>query len=462
MVSFNQMKKTKTAAESFRIALLCMLAFMLPVLNSCKKESADVTDLLSSVPSSAGVVVGFNLQSLLEKSGCKVDGSEITPGAEVASFLESRKDVKSSEREIVKLILNGESGIDPVGAIFFTDAYSSYLTVSIADTQKFTDFVEKQSGQSFADAGIDVRTCANVAIKGAQAWVCVSSDDAIDNKAIANYSTLAEGQSFVSNGFASNISTMTNDIVGWGEIKGIMKAARMYGEMTTVNLLSGMLFEDAASLSFTMDFLKGKLESSVSVLNSKGKPAKYLLPADKIDVATVKSIAKTAQMYGAVCVTKDLVKKLEKMASSFGGSSAAEMFNSLKTLDGTVAVAFSDDDSFGDNISGVVTTDGAPTLDLMSLISRVAPVRKEDNLVRFSKGAVKGEIDVEESADLLKGSTMGVVMDMQSKMVNAGSDFRTLAISLVPASGGIKVDITVESADDSKNILLSLLSSGAI
>ncbi len=98
----------------------------------------------------------------------------------------------------------------------------------------------------------------------------------------------------------------------------------------------------------------------------------------------------------------------------------------------------------------------------MSLISRVAPVRKEDNLVRFSKGAVKGEIDVEKSADLLKGSTMGVVMDMQSKMVNAGSDFRTLAISLVPASGGIKVDITVESADDSKNILLSLLSSGAI
>ena len=90
-----------------------MLAFMLPVLNSCKKESADVTDLLSSVPSSAGVVVGFNLQSPLEKSGCKVDGSEITPGAEVASFLESRKDVKSSEREIVKLILNGESGIDP-------------------------------------------------------------------------------------------------------------------------------------------------------------------------------------------------------------------------------------------------------------------------------------------------------------------------------------------------------------
>ena len=439
------------------MALVCLAALILPALNSCKKETADVGDLLSTVPSSAGAVVGFDLTSILEKAGCKVNGSDITPGKEVTAWIERQKDVKDSEREVLKLILNGESGVDPSGAIFFTDAYNSYVTVMLADTKKFTDFVESRSGNGFADGGNDVRSCGNVAVKGAQAWVCVSSDNTIDTKAVANYSTLSPEQSFASNGFASTLTEMKTDIVGWGEIKSLLKTAGAYRQMSTVSLVGGMLFDDASSFSFNVDFRKGSLVSSLSVLNSKGTVAKYLLPAEKIDLATLKSIATTAQAFGAVCITKDLVKKIENIASSLGGSSFTAALNALKPIDGTVAVAFSDIDSTSDNLSGVVTTDGTPTLDLLSAISSFAPTRKDGKLVRFSKGTVSGGLDVQKCADLLKGATMGFVMDMPKGGHGLGDEIRTLALAFVPESGGMKLDMTMEGADQSVNILLAII-----
>lgn len=455
------MKRGIFATLTSRVVMVCMLAMMLPVFNSCNKESADAGDLLSTVPSSAGLVVGVNVKSVLEKSGCKVDGSDITPGQEVSAWIDRQKDVKDSARRALKLFLDGESGIDPTAAIYFTDAYNSYLTAGIADTGKFESFIVDQTGMNLEDAENGVRTCGNIAIKDAQVWICVSSNNTIDAKAVANYATLGANQSFMQNGFSPNIATMTSDIVGWGDIKAIAKQGLPIGDFSTMNLVAGMLFENASAISFNLDFDKGKCGGSLTVMNLDGEPAKYLLPSSKIDLTTVKSVGANAQFVAAMTITKDFTKKIEKIGSSLGGNMFGSFIDALKPIDGTVAVACGDLKNPESSLCGVVTTDGEASRDFMSMLSGFGETKKDGKLVRVTKGTVSGPLDVAKAADMLKGSIFGVVMNMQNAEVGAGSVLKTMAFRLVPSGKGLKCDITLESVDDSKNMLLALIEQDA-
>lgn len=454
------MRKTIINCGATRLALVCLLVGLLPWLNSCKKESTDVTDLVSKVPSSAGAVVGINLGSLLEKAGCKVDGADITPGADLEKWIEGQTEYVANQKEALRLFLSGESGIDPAGAIFFVDAYGSYITAMLADTSRFMEFVGKQTGKEFTETD-GIKTCGNVAIAGAQMWMCVSEDSTIDAKAIKNYSTLEREQSFSTNGFAAKIANMTNDVVGWGQIKTLTRRGMSFSDVATLNVVSGMLFEDASALSFSVDFLKGKMEGVATILNDKGEAAKYLLPADKIDVAHVKELATDADVIGAVCITKEFLKKVEKVSSSLGGNMLGPVIKMLGSIDGTVAVAMSNVDNPSEGISGVVTTDGNPSLDLMSLLSQVAPTQKDGKLVRIKNGTVAGGLNVAKASEYLKGSTFGVVVNAAGNSLDVKNNgIKTYAISLNPDKSGVSLHLTMEGKNEGENMLMTLLKAG--
>lgn len=437
------------------LAAVCLIVAMLPVFNSCKKEAADVSDLLSKVPSSASLVVGVNLRSLLEKAGCEVNGSEIEAGKDLEEFLGSLKGSSSDGKEAVKLFLSGESGIDPAGAIVFSDAYGTYVTAMVSDTPKFTAFVEKQTGKAFVEEN-GVKACGNVAMAGAQVWMCLTAG-AVDCQAVKNYASLESGQSFVTNDFSSNISNMTHDIVGWGKLSALGRRNMSMGDMAMVNMAAGMLFEGATSASFQVDFLKGEMKASGNVLNDRGEPAKYLLPSEKVSVDEIKSLGETAEAVAAMSVTKELIEKIEKMSQSFGGG-VGPMMSLVKSLDGTAAVAITNPDDIEEGVSAVVTTDGKPSLDLMSLLSQLAPTKKDGKFIRMSKGKLQGGLKVEDAAAALKGSTLGVVVDADAPGIEASKNgFKTVAFCLTPENGGISVNFTVKGIDDSENILLTLI-----
>lgn len=446
-------KKTFTE-RTMRLTLICLLMLVLPALNSCQKETADTRDLLATVPSSSGIVAGINLKSILEKAGCKVDGTDITPGKEVTAWIDSQKDVKDSNRRALKLILDGESGIDPSVAVFFMDAYNSYVTVSLADTKKFEEFVASQSGEQFEDAGDGVRTCGNIAVKGAQAWVCVSSNNTIDAKAVANYANLGDNQSFMKNEFSSKIATMTTDVVGWGDIKSFSKQGFSFNQLSSASMFMNAVFEDASALSFDLDFQKGKTVASVSVLNTKGENAKYLLPTSKVDLSTVESLGEHAELVIALTITKDFTKKLEKI----GGSMLSSVIETIKSIDGTVAVACGSLDNPEESLSGVVTTDGEPSREFMAMLSQFGATKKDGKLIRVSKGTLTGGFEVDKVSDYLKGSILGVVLNTQAPGLNiAPGMFDTLAVTLVPQGSGLKCDIVALSNDQSKNMFLSFI-----
>lgn len=450
----------KNKVRVIRGALLSMLAVVIPVLGSCSHEKTDAGDLLSTVPSSAGMVVGINLRTVLEKAGCKVDGSRITPGEDVKNWIESIAGSTDSQKEAMRMVLSGESGIDPAGAIFFTDAYNGYLTAMLADTGEFMDFVKKQTGNDFTESD-GVKVNGNIAVSGAQMWVCVTSSAPVDAKAILSYTGLEQSQSFMSNPFSGKISTMTNDIIGWGQIKSLAGRGMSFTGLSKINLLTGMLFEDASSFSFTCDFLKGKLEGRAEVVDTDGKPAKYLLPASKIDGGEVKGLASTAECVGAISITKDLVKRIEKVSSSLGGNMFGPVLDMLGSVDGTVAVALSSIDNPEDGVSAVVTTDGNPSSELMSLLSQFGPTRKEGKLVKVKSGEVSGTLDVASAADFLKTTTMGIVINSGSSSLGSQAEgMQTMSLGLAPENGSIVLKISATGSNPDENMLLTILKNG--
>lgn len=452
------MKKTIISVKTLGIALLCAFVALIPSLTSCQKEkTADVNELLTSVPSSAGIVVGFNLNALLEKTGCKVEGSSITPGKELQEILASPTFSSSQSKEAIKMILSGESGIDPVGAIVFTDAYNTYLTAALADTEKFCDFVVKQTELPFEAADGNVKVSGNVAVSGAQMWVGLTSST-IDAKAVKNYASLDNAQSFASLDVAADIAKMTHDVVGYGQLKNFARSGLPIGNMTSMNLAAGFLFENASALAFNLDFLKGEAKAKAALLNDKGQPAKFLLPANKISLDEVKRLPATANAIVAAALTKDLIKKITKMAESFGGSFPAQISDALSSLDGTTAIAIGSIDNPENALTAVIATDGKPSLDFMNFLSQFGNTQKDGKIVKLVRGEVSGTLDVPKMADKLKGATIGLVTSTNSDLLNGkGVGISTTAVTLNPDNGSLSLNTWIQTSEPDTNALLTIL-----
>lgn len=453
------MKITAKKSLNVRHMALWMLLMMLPFMNSCKQEATDASDLLATVPSSAGMVVGVNLKSLLEKTGCEVNGTEIVAGKEMKELLATiQKDsVNRKNADALNLFLSGDSGIDPSGAIVFTDAYGTYVTAMLADTQKFYDFVEKQTGDKFTEEN-GVKVCREIAVLGAQVWVSISGSS-IDSKAVKNYAALEKGQSFVSNPFADKVSNIANDIVGWSRINTFFqqKGGISTSDIAAFNMMLGMTCEGATSISFTLDFLKGEVKALCNVLNDEGKPAKYLFPFDKVDTSLVKSLGENANAVFSFVITKEAVKKMEQLNSSFGGP-YGEVIEYFKALDGTIAVAFSDITDPLKGIRGVITTNGDASSGLMNLVSQLCPAKKDGKLIRLENGTLEGSLKMADVADFLKGSGGGGVMNLSV----FGADASKIGVSSFGVAGrpngaGISAEFVVKSTDPSENFLITVM-----
>ena len=133
----------------------------------------------------------------------------------------------------------------------------------------------------------------------------------------------------------------------------------------------------------------------------------------------------------------------------------------LKSLDGTLGLAFGNISSPDEAFRGVVTTDGKAGLDLMQIISSIAPITKDGKLVRFSKGEVDGGLEVKTDAELLKNATMGMVLSLQAPELadKDGNAFKTLVVALVPGNGSVECDVTVKAIDESSNIMIPIIES---
>ena len=434
--------------------------FLLISFNSCKKETVDVTRLLSSVPSSASGVIVFNLEEILQDAGCKVKGHEITPGPELEQVINKKS---SSSQQDFMLLFDGSTGIEPKGAVIFYDSNRAYLTFALYDVNKFIQFIEKKNGSAFEDASNGVKVCGNVAVKDAQAWMCLTSGKSIDSDAISAYAELNDSQSFLVTPMGEQLLVSEDDIRGWAILRIFVDRFLSATNRSMATLGIGFLYQDAESVKFSVEFSKGEVEMEAKILNDKGKPAKYLLPTEKIDAGELKSLGGTCDAMMAFTLNQKLVKKLDQLSKAFGGFLLGDLGATLKNVDGTVGVVVSG--KYGEeNINGFITTKGDINADLREVVSRyIAPVSQEGKYLRFSKGNVSGALTVEECADELKGCCFGLVFDAgawkDTGYGNSSYDFKSLALKFKPDSDGLEMEFELKTNQPSENSLITILKS---
>lgn len=441
--------------------VLLSLTLMVLALSSCKKDTVDVTDLLKSVPSSAAGVIVFNVSGMLEDAGCKVKDHKIQAGPEMEKFLAKKSNIM---QENMKVLFEGNTGIEPAGAVVFYDSNRAFLTFALYDTNLFTEYVEKQKGLTFSDEGAGVKVGGNIAVKGAQAWVCLTSGKSIDADAIASYASLGSAQSFLVTPMGEKLLTEEDDIRGWAILKTFFNQVLDRSQRSMFTMGLGFFFENAESVKFKVDFKKGEVEAEAVVLNDKGKPAKYQLPTDKLDVATLKGLGTTCDGMMAFTLTPKLVKKFEKISDALGGALLGSVTDWLKNIDGTVGV-ISGGEGEGRSFSGVMTTKGEVSQSLKDLISsNLGSISEDGKYLKFSEGDVKGALSVEECAEELKGSCLGFVVSA-SALANIGYDssnlegFKNFIMKMSPESGGIELEFEANTFNEKENALLTILKS---
>lgn len=432
----------------FLLPLLTAMTLFLPSCTS--EESADAGDLIATVPSDASTVVVANVKALLEKSGCKVDGSKITPSQAVLDKLGKEKNAGYA-----RIFFNGESGVDPSVAILFRVGYNTYITGQADDPSKFKASVEKEFGSKFStEEGIDI--AGNVAVADNRFWVCMDQST-IDARDIRHFITLDKTQSFLSNPYADHLCKIESDVEGWGNIGGLLNTANVdFQQRATLQVALQTLFEDPSSVTLSLDFLNGKAEFKASVINSKGNPAKYLLPTAKVDMNAISSIGGTADAVAALAIPHKLIEMMQKDAGAKGPSVLGVYLQALSSLDGTTAVAFGADASA---LRGVVMTDGKNTQQLATFLNGMGVQTTVDGkMLRLTRGNLTGQSQVADIAAPLKGSVGGISTSVPTELGGGMAAKATSgSLTLHAAGNSLTINVTLTTADTKKNFLETIL-----
>lgn len=422
------------------------------LLPSCSgNDSADATELLATIPSDASLVAVANTAKLLEKAGCKIDGSEITPGPELKSLL--NKSTDPATKRMVETLFSGESGIDPAVSAIYKVGYYTYATGFLADPAKFRQTVEKETNAKFAsEDGIDI--CANYAVSNSRFWVNLGQGS-IDAKEIKHFTALDKAQSFLSNDFAEKLCKFDNDIEGWGNINGLVNTADIpFQQRATIQVALQTTFSDPAGVTFSIDFQNGRLLAVANVLNSKGKHAEFQFPTQELDLKTISSLGGTTEGLAAIAIPNKMIQKLTKETSSQSPSMLGMYLQALQGLDGTAAFAFNS----GSGLNGVITTNGANLNALTQFLDGSGiNVAKEGNTLRLSKGSVAGPASVDDLAKEMKGAVAGIAVSSPEDLGNLKGSIKNAVFTLVKEGSGIVLKASVKSNDDKENFLLTLI-----
>lgn len=421
--------------------LLPLLAVIAIIMNSCSSgESADAGDLIATVPNDASLVAVANLKAIVEKADAKNLGT--------------------NPQELADILCNPENGVEPSVAVVFNVGYYTYVSGIAADPAKFKAAIEKKKGVKFTtEDGIDVG--GNFAVSANQYWMCIGNTS-IDPCEVKHFTSLDKTQSFTSNKQSDALCKFDKDIVGWGNIAGLLNTANAdFQQRAIVQAVLQTAFEDASDLSFSVDFQKGKAVIEANILNTKGSLAKFLFPTETIDVKTVESAGTTTDALAAIAIPNKLITELIKQTSSKGVSMFDIILKSFSGVDGTTAVAFNEN---GSALSGVISTNGQNMAAITQLLAqRNVKTVLDGNKIRISEGTLSGNSQVSELAAEFKGAMLGVATASARDFIK-GSNQAVAggAFTLRPSGNSLQARVVLFGTDRDKNILSGLVKAAAV
>ncbi|MDE5872156.1 MAG: hypothetical protein K2H22_09475 [Muribaculaceae bacterium] len=136
---------------SYSLLAVMMLLF---VAVGCSKSGGDddASSLLRTVPADASSVVLVNIAHTVESLGGSTDGSTVKLSKDLQKTIDESQAIKPEDKQHLKEICSGETGIAMSSVAFFSAA-RSYVTGLLNDPDKFVAYVEKQNGSAASTEG---------------------------------------------------------------------------------------------------------------------------------------------------------------------------------------------------------------------------------------------------------------------------------------------------------------------
>lgn len=405
---------------------------MLAVLLACGCSGSDSgsAGLLRTVPSSAAGVGVIDLKSMQKK-----DRDYFKTLSKASAAGEAGK--------AVVLCLDPDGGVDASSGVIFIDGYSTIFTALADDPDIFRKTASSLYGVSFADKDGFSVAGGKIAMKGTQFWISLSGGSLnLDN--IKGYLALSESKSYLSAPGGEMLAAGGHDILFNADPDNLLNlyADGDFRRQATTRLLLSTLFDNLSRVSVSADFGKDRVNAVVSLLDAKGRPARYNLDAGKLDTEVAAGIGGTADMLMAVNISSKLTGQIVKAASSLGGGLPEAYASALGVIDGTCAIATG---SGGESqMAGVLSVSGDSTGPLTRFFAGGVRMRRDGDQLYFNSGEpVEGKIDVAGAADLLKGATAGFVAGPQAaaSWLPAGMapKFGKVVFGLYPDGSGVEL-----------------------
>lgn len=459
--------------RKYLVATLALI--MVALICSCgRRQPIDVSGLLKTVPGDAAAVAVFDMQSILDDYGCKVKDSSVTPSDDIAKALAN---TQAGDSLLMMRLFADDCGVDPTVALIFAEGHDVYLTGYLAQPDKFKTAVAKLTGEQFAKSG-DVETCSNFAVQGSRFWVRTSHRNDINASEIQRFGALSEQLSFMANDQAEALTKPEHDVTGWGNINGLLNVSALdFETRSMIGMTLGLFYDDPRDLLFDADMDKNEFEAEVSIINSKGKKAKFLYPTRKIDTEALAGISSTGSRLSAIAMDPAMIKKLKK---GLGG--AISMFkvyvDLLSPVDGTIGLVYGEEqeaesENKGSSASksggmlgldsdqplkGMIQTSGAETIQLQNALGMMGlTVNKDGKVLSLSRGKVTGPLAIADAAAELKGAMGGVVItgdDSMAQILPFDSEaIDNAALLLKPDDGSLQLHIKVKARPGSALLL---------
>ncbi len=373
--------------HKFFSAAAVMLAAVACLLTSCSSDSQDVArQLLSTVPSSAGVVAVIDTESIIDDAG----------GAEYLKKLVREHGGKANADDIFK-------AWEPTPVVVFSDGGYLYMTMHLSDSANTISQIEKEGNVKFTDQD-GVKCTDQFAVVGDQLWMLLSGGS-LNPTNIKSYSKLSHNRSFASSAYCDDL-LKEGEIAYVGDIRALFDMSVKGPNSQYSSLALSMLFKDASYIAGGINFNKGKAELTAKVLNSKYKMAEYQLPTGKVDTSVIKMLNSNTQHIVAINIPKNLVRKVSDLGKTFGGI-PDEVMAAISPIDGTIALSL---DSKMSNAEGIITVNGSTAALSKALSEQKMSVAEDGKYLHVYQGdAPNGTLIPSKMASEFNGAIAGYV-----------------------------------------------------
>lgn len=432
--------------------MLC--ALLIALFSACSSgSSADMHDILSTVPSDAGLVAGIDLASIIDEAGGKVDGSKV----ELPDGVSKSMNADPGTFKTLSELCEGQAGVSLTAVVFFTEGAHSYVTGLLDDPDKFRSYVSGKLNLAFKSVeGVDC--CGFYAVKGNRFWI--EQHRSIDGADVARFDGLGEKQSFLSNKYAETLCKMEHPVEVFSDINSLLTLVDG-SSAATMRIAISACFKDACYATVTVAFDKRECKVDMNLLDSDFKPSEFLLPSGKVNADIVKGLDCSAPVFMGIALPGKLMKKVVDLAASFGGGLPAEYTDMLKAIDGTLALAINPDDSA---FKGVVETTGEGTADLVNALNMAVGAqgnveRDGKKLLLTTTKPLSGPITADKASSDLKGSIFAICADV-SKMKDTKNDmpFDFASVKAEPDGKSIKAEIRmIQKSGDSDSFIANCI-----